>query len=88
MASSHYILITEKGKFEFDLELLLTELVQKFIFRSWPNLNDIYIYKEEFEDTEGVIRIGKSKDRQLNSQTETGQKDKQQSTKHYKLKIE
>jgi len=34
---------------------------------------------EEFEDTKGVIKIRKSKkDRQHN-----GQKDKQQSTKHY-----
>ena len=32
---------------------------------------------EEFEDTKGVIRIHKSKDRQ-----HKGQKDKQQSTKH------
>jgi len=39
-------------------------------------MNDIY--KEEFEDTKGVIRIRKSKkDRQHNGQTEKGQKDKQ-----------
>jgi hypothetical protein len=36
---------------------------------------------EEFEDTKGVIRIGKSKmNRQHNSQKKG---DKQQSTKHY-----
>ena len=33
--------------------------------------------QEEFEDTKGVIRICKSKDRQHN-----GKKDKQRSTKH------
>ena len=44
----------------------IMELVKKIIFRSWPNLNDIY--KEEFEDTKGVIRIRKQKDRQHNGQ--------------------
>ena len=33
---------------------------------------------EDFEDTKGVIRIGKSKDKQHN-----GQKDKERSTKYY-----
>ena len=37
-----------------------------------------YIY-EGFEDTQGVIRIRKSKDPQLNGQKK---KDKQRSTKH------
>jgi len=36
------------------------------------------LQKRSFEDTKGVIRICKSKDRQHN-----GQKDKQRSTKHY-----
>ena len=35
--------------------------------------------QEEFEDTKGVIRIHKSKDRQDNGQKK---KDKQRSTKH------
>ena len=38
------------------------------------------ILKEEFEDTKGVIRICKSKDKQYNGQKK---KDKQRSTKHY-----
>ena len=42
--------------------------------------------EEEYEDTKGVIRIRKSKDRQHNGQTK---KDKQRSTKYtHKLKIE
>jgi hypothetical protein len=41
-----------------------------------------YIFKGEFEDTKGVIRIYKSKDRQHN-----GQK-KEDKTLHIKLKIE
>jgi len=36
------------------------------------------MYKREFEDTKGVIRISKAKDRQHN-----GQKKKQRSTKYY-----
>jgi hypothetical protein len=39
-----------------------------------------YNIGEEFEDTEGVIRIRKSKDRQHNGQKKKGQK---LSTKHY-----
>ena len=40
--------------------------------------------KEEFEDTKGVLRIRKSKNRQHNDQTK---KDKQRSTKHlHKMK--
>ena len=40
--------------------------------------------EDEFEDTKGVIRIRKSKDRQHNDQKK---KDKQRSTKHtYKTK--
>ena len=50
----------------------------------------IFIYNaeqtyEEFEDTKGVIRIRKMKDRQDNGQKDrqdNGQKDKQRSTKH------
>jgi hypothetical protein len=42
--------------------------------------------EEEYEDTKGVIRIRKSKDRQHNGQTK---KDKQRPTKYtHKLKIE
>jgi hypothetical protein len=41
----------------------------------WPSL---FLCWEEFEDTKGIIRIHKSKDRQHN-----GQKDKQRSIKHY-----
>jgi hypothetical protein len=46
------------------------------------------IYKEEFEDTKGAIRIRISKkNRQQNGQKEKVQKDKQRSTKHtYKTK--
>ena len=39
--------------------------------------------KEKFEDTKGVIRSRKRKDRQHNGQKERGQKDKQWSTKHF-----
>ena len=39
------------------------------------------IGQEEFEDTKGVIRIYKSKDRQYNGEKE--QKDKQRSIKYY-----
>jgi FtsZ-interacting cell division protein YlmF len=37
---------------------------------------------EELEDTKGVIRIRKLKDRQQNAQKQRGQRDKQRSTKH------
>ena len=41
------------------------------------------MFKEEFEDTKGVIRICISqKNRQHNGQEKNVQKDKQQSTKH------
>ena len=43
----------------------------------------VVFLKEEFEDTKGVIRIRKSKDRQHNGQTKKRLKDKQRSTKHY-----
>jgi hypothetical protein len=48
----------------------------------------VYLYwREEFEDTKGVIRIRKSKNRQHNGQKKKVQKDKQRSTKHtYKNK--
>jgi hypothetical protein len=39
--------------------------------------------QEEFEDTKGVIRIRKWKDRQHNGQTKRDKKDNQRSTKHY-----
>jgi hypothetical protein len=43
----------------------------------------------EFEDTEGVIKIRKSKDRQHNEQKKKRQKDKQRPQNiHIKLKIE
>jgi len=43
--------------------------------------NDIH---EEFEDTNGVIRLRKlKKNRQHNGRKKQGQKDKQRSTKHY-----
>jgi hypothetical protein len=45
------------------------------------------VYTEEFEDTKGVIRIRKLKDRQHNGQNKKKQKEKQRSTKHtYKTK--
>jgi hypothetical protein len=45
-------------------------------------------HQEEFEDTKGVIRIRKSKNRQHNGQKKV-QKNKQRSTNIYrKLKIE
>ena len=37
---------------------------------------------EKFEDTKGLIRYHKSKDRQYNGQKKKGQKDKQRSTNH------
>jgi hypothetical protein len=37
-------------------------------------------FKKEFEDTKGVLRTRKWKDRQHNNQKK---KDKQRSTKHY-----
>jgi hypothetical protein len=40
------------------------------------------IYEEEFEDTKGVIRFRKPKDRQYNGQKKKGQKDTQRSTKY------
>jgi hypothetical protein len=33
-----------------------------------PVLSGVRVYKEEFEDTKGIIRIRKSKDRQHNGQ--------------------
>jgi hypothetical protein len=39
--------------------------------------------KEEIEGTKGVIRIRKSKDRQLNDQERNVQRDQQRSTKKY-----
>jgi len=36
-----------------------------------------------FEDTNGVIGIRKSKDRQYNCQKKRGERDEQWSTKHY-----
>jgi hypothetical protein len=42
----------------------------------------ISVSKKQFEDTKGVIRIRKSKDRQHNDQKKKTQ-DKQRSTKHY-----
>jgi hypothetical protein len=47
----------------------------------------IYMLKEEFEDTKGVIRIRKSKDRQHNGQKEKRTNNDLQSI-HIKLKIE
>ena len=38
---------------------------------------------EEFEDTKGVVRIHKSKDRRHNDQNNKMINDKQRSTKHY-----
>jgi uncharacterized protein (DUF2141 family) len=43
--------------------------------------NNLLIIQEEFEDTKGVIRIRKWKNRQ-HWPKEKGQKDKQRSTKH------
>jgi len=50
--------------------------------------NNGHVYREEFEDTKGVIRIRISKkNRQHNSQKKRVQKDKRRSTKHaYKTK--
>ena len=56
--------------------------------RSPMAMSDMY-EGEEFEDTKGVIRICKSKDRQHNDQKK-GQNDKQKISKalHKKIKIE
>jgi len=59
-------------------------------------LEIIWLFKkklfEEFEDTKGVIRIPKSKDRQCNGQKKKDKKTKGQTTiyntLHIKLKIE
>ena len=51
--------------------------------RHVPLLIYIYVQKEEFEDTKGVMRIRKStKNRQHNGKKKKAQKDKQRSTKH------
>jgi hypothetical protein len=42
----------------------------------------IHLFIEEFEDTEGIIRIRISKDRQHNGQKKKLQRDKQRSTEH------
>ena len=42
-------------------------------------MGSIFFCQKDFEDTKGVIRIRKSKDRQHNGQKK---KDKQRSTKH------
>ena len=47
-----------------------------------PKINKKHNLRK-FNDIKGVIRIRKSKDRQCNGQKEKGEKDKQQSTKHY-----
>ena len=50
---------------------------------SYLDLIPFLIFKEEFEDIKGVIRIRKSKkDRRHNTQKKRGQKDKQRYTKH------
>jgi hypothetical protein len=41
------------------------------------------LLQDKFEDTKGVIRNRKSKDRQHNGQKKKKQKDKQRATKHY-----
>jgi len=48
------------------------------IYQIWYDIMS-RLLEEEFSDTKGVIRIGKSKDRQHNGQKKT---DKQRSTKH------
>jgi len=50
---------------------------------NYTNIGSDTIYKEEFEDTKGTIRIRISKkNRKHNGQKEKVQKDKQRSTKH------
>ena len=50
---------------------------------SYLDLIPFLIFKEEFEDIKGVIRIRKSKkDRRHNTQKKKGQKYKQRFTKH------
>jgi len=44
---------------------------------------DLIFYEEKFDDTKGVIRSCKSKDRQHNGQQKKSQNDKQRSLKHY-----
>ena len=45
-----------------------------------------FFFQEEFEDTKGVIRIGKSmKNRQHNGQKKEDKKDKQPSTKQWSI---
>ena len=55
---------------------------QTYYLKVWGTFSDRNIW-EEFEDTkEVIIRIRKSEGRQLNDQRK-GNKDKQQSAKHY-----
>ena len=84
------------------IELLSTILIYlhswpktQYTDRSWDLnilLHLVYfhiwlVYKEEFEDTKGVIRILKSKDRQYNGQmTKDKKKDKQLNDKGQKKK--
>jgi hypothetical protein len=56
---------------------------KKSISPNFGILDKPVLLEEEFEDTKGVIRIRKSKDRQHNSKNK---KDKQQSAKHYTKK--
>ena len=66
-------------------DIKLCALILMAIQKAWSVLRKKYNYKhishlqEEFEDTKGVIRIRKSKDRQYNNEKK---KDKQRSTKH------
>jgi hypothetical protein len=60
--------------FGFLLRLFKTDLLALAFVGTYMYLD------EEFEQTKGVIRIRKSKDRQCNDQKK---KDKQRSTKHY-----
>jgi len=47
------------------------------------------LFEEEFEDTKGVIRIGKSKDRQHNNQKKMNERTNNDLQNiHMKLKIE
>jgi hypothetical protein len=65
------------------LQRSISQNCKKIILNTGINTG-IYGYhscKEKFEDTKGVIRSRKSKDRQYNDQKK---KEKQQSTIHYK----
>jgi hypothetical protein len=70
-----------------EITTLSYDWVNNIVVKPMPSPNlDLYTY-EEFEDTKGVIRIRKSKNRKHNDQKFKNTNSDQQSI-HIKLKIE